>query len=325
MTSSFRAFMTGLIDYAGLFPPARLVLEDALRNYVLYLQGTDSWMLSRFICPCAWLEKVAAWTGGLTSRSPTLVFSVLGRGGSDCSRFLAGLENDLSAIRDFCVAAEGRVVVDAFEVKLPDPVFSGGKRSLDHLLDEVTGVLKSNAAGDLTVFFESPPGVNGCRAFPRVIDAIARSSAASSTRKPGLRLGFKLRCGGERASAVPAVDQVVSVIVTAVRQGVLWKATAGLHHPFIGWSEDVGTRTHGFLNLFGAAVLAQSNSLSEREVAEILGDEDSTHFRFQEEFFEWKGRRASIAEIVHARRSAFSLGSCSFDEPREDLRRLGFC
>ena len=36
MSLAFRAFMSELIDYAGLFPPARLDLDTAIRNFARY-------------------------------------------------------------------------------------------------------------------------------------------------------------------------------------------------------------------------------------------------------------------------------------------------
>ena len=36
MRGSLRALLTGIIDYAGLFPPARLPLDQAVRNYGRY-------------------------------------------------------------------------------------------------------------------------------------------------------------------------------------------------------------------------------------------------------------------------------------------------
>src|SRR5579884_3221701 len=48
-----RALLTGIVDYAGTFPPAGLSLEDAARNYARYRTGPDSWMLGRFVLPCA--------------------------------------------------------------------------------------------------------------------------------------------------------------------------------------------------------------------------------------------------------------------------------
>src|SRR5271166_5986544 len=71
MYASLRALMTNVIDYAGLFPPAQLPLDQALRNYASYREGPDAWMLGRFVCPAAKLAE-------LTSFPP---LSVVGCGG----------------------------------------------------------------------------------------------------------------------------------------------------------------------------------------------------------------------------------------------------
>ena len=34
MSASLRALLEGILDYAGLFPPAQLPLEPAFRNYL---------------------------------------------------------------------------------------------------------------------------------------------------------------------------------------------------------------------------------------------------------------------------------------------------
>jgi hypothetical protein len=40
-----------LIDYAGVFPPAALPLEQALANYERYRASPEAWMLGRFVLP----------------------------------------------------------------------------------------------------------------------------------------------------------------------------------------------------------------------------------------------------------------------------------
>lgn len=50
-TKSLRALLEGLIDYAGLFPPAALSMQDAVRNYARYAEGEYAWMLGRFVVP----------------------------------------------------------------------------------------------------------------------------------------------------------------------------------------------------------------------------------------------------------------------------------
>ena len=42
---SLRALLAHAIDYAGLFPPANLALEPALKNYAEYIRTPDAWML----------------------------------------------------------------------------------------------------------------------------------------------------------------------------------------------------------------------------------------------------------------------------------------
>lgn len=50
-TASLRALLEGLIDYAGLFPPAALSMQDAVRNYARYREGEFAWALGRFVVP----------------------------------------------------------------------------------------------------------------------------------------------------------------------------------------------------------------------------------------------------------------------------------
>ena len=49
--------LTGLIDYAGLFPPAGLTMTSAVSNYATYRAGDDSWALARFILIASRLEE----------------------------------------------------------------------------------------------------------------------------------------------------------------------------------------------------------------------------------------------------------------------------
>lgn len=51
MKTSLRALLEGLIDYAGLFPPAALSMQDAVRNYARYRDGEHAWALGRFVVP----------------------------------------------------------------------------------------------------------------------------------------------------------------------------------------------------------------------------------------------------------------------------------
>ncbi|MBI1786303.1 MAG: hypothetical protein HYR60_01975 [Acidobacteria bacterium] len=49
--------LRGLIDYAGLFPPAALSMQAAVQNYGRYRQEAHAWMLGRFVVPSARREE----------------------------------------------------------------------------------------------------------------------------------------------------------------------------------------------------------------------------------------------------------------------------
>jgi hypothetical protein len=56
----------------------------------------------------------------------------------------------------------------------------------------------------------------------------------------------------------------------------------------------------------------------------VLACEDSTAFTFDDSGIGWRGRHAPVTAVTVARQCGVtSFGSCSFDEPRDDLRALG--
>ncbi|HEX9161858.1 MAG TPA: hypothetical protein VF980_09145 [Thermoanaerobaculia bacterium] len=58
MKASVRALLDSLIDYAGLFPPASLPIDEAVRNYANYRRGEFAWALGRFVVPAARVGEV---------------------------------------------------------------------------------------------------------------------------------------------------------------------------------------------------------------------------------------------------------------------------
>ena len=45
-------------------------------------------------------------------------------------------------------------------------------------------------------------------------------------------------------------------------------------------------------------------------------------FKFDDEFFAWRDWKIDLQRLIDRRRFVTTFGSCSFDEPREDLRSL---
>jgi hypothetical protein len=291
-----------LIDYAGLFPPASLPLDAAIRLYAGYRDGADAWMLGRFICPAARLTELDPYPAELATAARPLVVSALGRGGAAAAAFRAGLQADLAAISAFRQRHGDRVRVDVLETKLPGPGAEGVATAAELL-----------AGHGLTVFHEAPLGPTYREGLPGLVLALKAAGA-----------GLKVRCGGTVATAFPPAELIAAALVPCRDHGVPFKATAGLHHPVRHFRPEFGVPMHGFLNVFGAGVLAHARRLAEAEVLAVLLEDDPQAFRCDGDHFRVRQHSATAVEIQAARRElATSFGSCSFDEPREDLRHLG--
>jgi len=314
MRASLRALLTGIIDYAGLFPPARLPLDEAVRSYFRYRSAPESWMLGRFVCPAGRLQELGPLLKKSNSAGARVAISCLGRGGPQVSEFIAGLHADLELVTSFRNRGEDVADLDVYETRLPAPALQD-QAGLFDLLAEAADALAAKA---LTAFFEFPLDQHWRAAASTLAAALARMKTVQ------WRHGMKIRCGGLEAKDFPSVEQLAAIIHFCRDRGVSLKATAGLHQPLRHYDPALGVTMHGFLNVFGAAVLSYANRLGEDEIQEILLEGDPSNFTFDDEFFRRKGHYASTAQIADARRvSMVSFGSCSFDEPRECLERLG--
>jgi hypothetical protein len=117
----------------------------------------------------------------------------------------------------------------------------------------------------------------------------------------------KLRCGGAR---IPPVEEVAAFVRRCRDDGLVFKATAGLHHAY---PTDDGE--HGFLNLLAAVTFGE-----EEEALQA----PRGAFELDERSFRWGGREADAEQLAHVRETLFhSIGSCSFFEPVAELEELG--
>ena len=303
--AAFHAFMSQILDYAGLYPPASLPLEVAFQNFIDYQASPEAWMLSRFVIPAKRLAELPAFQEKLS-------FTVLGRGGRDMEEFLENVNLDIADIRSFCEAHDSHVSADMFEVALPTSALSD-KFTANDIVTRAAEVLNKNG---ITVFFEAPFGDGWEGRVQKLTRALRKVKDK--------HVGFKLRTGGVTAEAFPSPEQIAWTMTEVREAGVPMKCTAGLHHPVRHFNQSVNTKMHGFLNVFGAGVLAFANGISQVQIQSILEDEDPASFVFDEAGFEWKGLRVVTSEIVRARQVITSFGSCSFDEPLEDLRNIHF-
>lgn len=284
--TAVRAAFSALIDYAGLFPPAGLNMADAVAEYAAARGGAHAWMLGRFIVPSSRLRELL---DALPAAEPAFPLSVI------CDRgFSAPL---LAGIR----AKETRVRIEALEIPA-EP------QSIDARAD----ALCAARLGDLPAYVEWPRG----EAWMQDLDSVMRQLHDSG-------LGAKLRCGGVTQEHFPQAEDIAAFIASAAASNVPYKATAGLHHPIRHFNAESGLLMHGFMNVLFASVLACQGA-SKEELTAYLLREDAASVRFDDDCFQWGDRRVDCAAIQSARLQAFvSYGSCSFDEPVEDLQALG--
>ena len=302
------AFFHHLIDYAGLFPPANLPLQEAISNFIRYQGEPEHWMLSRFILPAAKLDELSQVLQNLTWDG-ALSFSVLGQG-SAVDRFPAGVAADIQAVNTFRAGFGDRVQVEVYETRLPLPEHG----DLDGVRELFAEVIPSLHGEGLFPFFETPFGAGWASRAESLIFAL-------SLQPSELSGGFKLRTGGVTADAFPTPEQVAFVLCACQEAQVVMKCTAGLHHAMRSFRAEVGVKMHGFLNVFGAGLLA--GRLEAAQVQAILEEEDPASFSFSGEGMFWRGFQVQVDEMVSRRKKLVSFGSCSFDEPREDLGAMG--
>ncbi len=317
--------MHGIIDYAGLFPPAKLPLDTAIRNYAEYRKDADAWMLSRFIIPAAMLPKISEYADELFTQKHPFAFSVLGKGTETIEEYEREIEKILNNCTEFCQAHPGSITTGMLEIKLPqEAAFSHDVDLLNKLMNETADKLNQSAIAPHTIFYEGFLDESWKKDTEAILQAIsAHNETRANINENHQFTAFKIRCGGVEADQFPSVEQLAFILNRARKYNVALKGTAGLHHPVRHYAEEVQTKMHGFFNAFGGAMLASANNLNDTVLEEILKEEDAEQFTFTDDAFTWKDYSVSTEQIKKLREDTLlSFGSCSFDDPREDLAQL---
>lgn len=321
LTPTLRALLDEAVDYAGFFPPADLSLQDALQNYLSYQQSPEAWMLGRFVVPIDLVDDLDAHRRIFKGRSP-FPLCVLGTGGRTSEAFLDSLEQDIETLEAFHERHQDRARASVMEVSFPPALLEADIQTARSFMASVADRLVVAGVSKLDIFYEVPLDERASDVVPSIVAAIAEHNSMRPSPSRSV-VGLKIRCGGSDPSYIPSAEQVALAIARCRDAGVRLKATAGLHHPLRHFKEPYGKMAHGFLNIFGAATLAIEHNLDSHDVQAVLRDETAKHFRFDEDTFTWNDLSVSRDDIHYARdRLATSFGSCSFEDPRDDLKEL---
>ena len=290
--------MEGLVDYAGLFPPASQDMPSAVASYASYRDSADRRALGRLIVP---VDRLPEFEDAARE--------VLPRGeGAEPWRLSVLVPNDVRTAADRMLkfnchhwsdSPDGHAVIDAVELKASDA-------------DEIDAQHR-----ELPDFFQQYFEIPLSGDVQPLVKAIARVGARA-----------KMRTGGITPDAFPSARDILSFLVACNTERVPFKATAGLHHPVRGsynltYKPDSQAGTmYGFLNVFLAAVLLREGA-TEATALEVLEESDPGAFEFAGDTVSWRNHRLDASELGAARKEfALSFGSCSFREPVDELSQL---
>lgn len=329
VTPVMKALLTELIDYAGLFPPAKLSMTEAIQNYFAYRDSPHGWILARFICPATRLGELASvlssWEQELASRPLRLAITCSSAPTTD--EFFSTLEREILAIKEFHELHQSRVHVELLECKMPQSLFSANavtSTQVKSFLDDFIDFIDDELNWTLHPFLEPQFNEHWEKSLATLFSGFAQHYDSRSlwTRKHALPPGIKLRCGGTLLPQPPSPAQVAHVLVHGSNADMSFKATAGLHHPLPQVDVTRGLTEHGFLNVFIAAILAFTRSVSEDVLQALLTDSKIENFTFEDDTIRWKHHELHVKEITEARQKIISFGSCDFLEPIDELKRL---
>jgi len=288
--SVIRPLLSGIVDYAGLFPPAGLDMPAVVRNYAEYRHDDASWMLGRFVVPFVRLDELLREIRALEldSGDEWLVAALLG----------ADVEQDLAAIDAFNQEMNGLARVDTLEGKFTTP----------DAITRAASLIGTHFALYVEVPVEPDP--------QPLVDAIASAG-----------INAKMRTGGVTPDAFPSAQHVVRFMRRCAEAHVPFKATAGLHHPIraehrLTYASDAPSGVmYGYLNVFLTAALL--SELSDAEAVALLEERDVSALEVSRDAIRWRDHELRADQANAAReRIASSFGSCSFREPVDDLRSL---
>ena len=168
---------------------------------------------------------------------------------------------------------------------------------------------------------------SGVAIFVEIPIADDPANLLDAIRGAGVRA--KVRTGGTTPEAFPSAGQVARFIRRCVERDIVFKATAGLHHPLraeyrLSYQDGAPEGTmFGFLNVLLATMIAREGG-AQKDIVAALEEREPTALTANDEAVIWRGRAFRVASLRAGRtRSITGFGSCSFNEPVADLKALG--
>lgn len=210
---------------------------------------------------------------------------------------LAGPQSDWDDLRRL---VDKGYIIDTVEIKASSP-------------DEIAR-LATHVPDGMVAYFEIP--------------SAASNESFDAVEAAGARI--KLRMGGVCADAFPSTQAVAHMLDQIARRRMIFKATAGLHHPvranypLTNAPASPTATMHGFINLATAAALLHFGG-DVADAFEALEELQPDAWRVGDSAILWREYGWNADELREVRRQFFvGFGSCSFEEPIHELEALAW-
>jgi hypothetical protein len=287
--TAMHALLAGLMDYAGMFPPAALDMKTAVQNYSVYRASEEAWALGRFVLPA---QKLTEFTAAFDEvccgeRISPWLLSVLSSDAAEDERVIAEF-------------SEGAVFLDAIELRVSDP-------------GEAESRLAS-APSDMLAYVEFNP-----EQIDLMLPVLKKEDARAKIRTGGVTAESIPSVEQVAHFLVSCAKAKIAFKATAGLHHPLRSTQKLTYEP-----DSASALMHGFINVFVAATIAYRGAAFE-DVVGVLQEQDPAAFQWDKKSVTWRKHRLTSEHIAKARENfAISFGSCSFTEPMAELKALGW-
>ena len=283
MSNALRVLLQGIVDYAGVFPPASLDLPTAARNYQSYRTSDDRWMLGRFVVGVAKLPELRGVVAGIRRGDTAWPLSVVAPDASAATSVLRS--NDDANVR-----------IESVEVRAGS-------------VADVT-LLGRAAPKNREVYVEVPLDAT----TPALLDALVNVKLRAKIRTGGVTPDAFPPAADVVSFIRACLDRELPFKATAGLHHPL-RGNYRLTYD----SSAAASPMYGYLNVFLAAAFMREgmpNKLAE----ELLTESDPATIAVEEKGIRWRDQTVDVESLESLRTEAVtSFGSCSFREPVDEL------
>ena len=282
MSTALHALLSGIVDYAGMFPPAALDVQAAARHYAQYRAGEDKWMLGRFVVGVAKLPELRSFVASTKPVEPWPI-TVVVPDAAAATAVLRGVDD--AALR-----------IESVEVRVQNPA-------------DIALVARA-APKTREVYLEIP--LDGSLAT--MLDAIAAARLRAKVRAGGLTADAFPSTDQLVVFIRGCIERNIPFKATAG----LHHPLRGSYRLSYDAGAPLG-EMYGYLNVFLAAAFMKVG-LSDTEAAVLLTESDASAFSIEDGAIRWHDHTVDVETLRSTRsRLATSFGSCSFREPVDEL------